>query len=373
MESKVVLISQCIILTYLENRYNDILNTDSTEIINKVISTIKELNNTNLNGGDVAILENLKNLITSFKSSDSNVDNLVSSLGIILHNKQSILDAILKDINSELTDAQIISRALGIRSYLTYRIREHDITSVISKASLDINTGRLQGRTILEIATTLAQEIEKHTVIAEEEEDPAILSEIDIDDTKAISNVLSVAKEISSGDAVYRFGWKKFNKMLQGGIRRKEMGMIAALPHNYKSTLTLSLFMQAARLNKPILKDPSKKPLLIYISFEDNDTSYVTFMYNYIYYNEHSVMPNTSDVTEEEMSQYIKTNLQRNGWHIKVMRVDPSLWTYRKLTAKLLRYMASGFEIIGALIDYLAKLPTTGCLVGTGGVDYRDM
>jgi hypothetical protein len=57
-----------------------------------------------------------------------------------------------------------------------------------------------------------------------------------------------------------------------------------------------------------------------------------------------------------------------------MLRVNPSLWTYRDLLNKLLEFEASGYEIHAVITDYLAKLPTTGCdKSGAQGTDLVDM
>ena len=59
--------------------------------------------------------------------------------------------------------------------------------------------------------------------------------------------------------------------MLQGGFRRGQFSMIAALQHKYKTGFTLSILSQIAMYTKPYMKDSFKKPLLLRISFEDNN------------------------------------------------------------------------------------------------------
>ena len=71
---------------------------------------------------------------------------------------------------------------------------------------------------------------------------------------------------------------------LRGGIRRGEFVTMGALQHKYKTGSTLSMFMQIALHNQPIVtpEEAGKKPLLLRISFEDSLTNNVQFMYQYL-------------------------------------------------------------------------------------------
>ena len=132
--------------------------------------------------------------------------------------------------------------------------------------------------------------------------------------------------------------------------------MINALQHSYKSGFTQSLFMQFALHNKPIVDDANKKPLLVYISFEDDSEVFTEFMYRYLYYNENESLPDLGEVTGKDIAGYIKKRLSVNGYHIKMLRVDGNQWTYKDVFNKMLQYEAEGFEIHACLIDYVAKM-----------------
>ena len=70
-----------------------------------------------------------------------------------------------------------------------------------------------------------------------------------------------------------------------------------------------SLTMQFALHNIPILDNADKKPLILYISFEDNSDIYLGFMYRYLYIQEFGNTPDLTDITPKQMAEYIKTKL----------------------------------------------------------------
>ena len=73
------------------------------------------------------------------------------------------------------------------------------------------------------------------------------------------------------------------------------------------------------------------------------------------------------------MSDYVKDKLQINGYHIKMMRVNPSDWTYKDIQNTVLELEANGYEVHVLALDYLTMIPTTGCETGPMGHDVRDM
>ena len=75
-----------------------------------------------------------------------------------------------------------------------------------------------------------------------------------------------------------------------------------------------------------------------------------------------------------QASKYIKDKLSINGYHIKMLRIDPTNWSFTQLFSKIIEYEAAGYEIHSAFIDYLSLIPTVGCInTGPGGTDLRDL
>lgn len=156
------------------------------------------------------------------------------------------------------------------------------------------------------------------------------------------------------------------------GIARGNSVVINALQHEYKSGLVQTLAMQIPMFNKPHMIDIEKKPLILYISFEDDADVFITFMYKYLYSSEHGVNPDMAEISSEEIQAYIKEKIQINGYHIKMVRVDPSQWTYKELFNYILHLESQGYEIHACIVDYLIKMSVAGC-VGKGGTEYRDL
>ena len=162
--------------------------------------------------------------------------------------------------------------------------------------------------------------------------------------------------------------------MLQGGFSRGDTVVVGALQHKFKTGFTLTLFKQIALYNKPYMINPEKKPLLVRISFEDDITTNLKFLYKSLYENETGQKVNYEGLTSKDIAKYVEEKLSVNGYHVKLLRIDPTQYSYLQIINKMLEYEAEGYEIHLLMIDYLAMIPTTGCITtGPMGSDIRDL
>ena len=135
--------------------------------------------------------------------------------------------------------------------------------------------------------------------------------------------------------------------------------------------------MQIARHNKPIVyeEEKEKKPLLLRISFEDSLTNNMQFMYQYLkaHDGEFISAKDFEKISVSDMREYIIAKLTLNGFYIKMMRVDPSQWTYSHVINKIIELEAQGYSVHLLMLDYITLLPTTGCTAGPIGSDKKDL
>lgn len=356
--------------------------TASIEISHDLAKTILEIvtaetGNKFYSGGESETLENLKFLLKDMlnNTQDAGYDksSIMQSLSLIAKDNVSLLKTFEKSIDVELSTPSLKRTTVSLRNQLNNYHKEWLIKSAITKTSYRLTTGNTDSKSITEIGMELAMTIEAMSQ-ATKTKDEAIVDEIDLSDSGSMESVLTKAREQSTEDGRFKTGWKDLNEMLNGGFRAGEMVLSSGMQHDYKSGLMQSLFSQLPMYNKPKLIDPAKKPLMLYISLEDDADIITNFIYSYLYYAENDKKPNLAEVTNGEISSYIKERLTKNGFHIKIIRVNPSEWTYKKLFNKLLEYEAQGYEIKTLFVDYLSKLPTTGCThTGVTGSDLRDL
>ena len=365
-----------ITLLYRESLLQDESNTDNSK---DLVKTILNLNRNkkwnNLEGEESNALTNLKKLILSFAEDLGSYDKemLIESLSIILKEQPTTLEIAKNALNQEMSIAGLKNSIVALRKFCNNYYRDTNIENVILQAARDIRSNNLGDKTKQELANDLIVNLESLSMRTKGK-DEGVVAELDIADENEVSNIFKTVKDQATGDIKLKTGWKQLNIMLQGGLKRGECVVVNALQHKYKSGFTQSIFMQIAMHNVPVLTDKNKKPLLIYISLEDNAVVFTEFMYRYLYYNEFDKIPDIANVSGKDVADYIKDKLTVNGYNIKMLRVNPSEWTYKHVINKVLEYEAEGYEVHALFIDYLGKLSTEGCInTGPTGTNYRDL
>lgn len=370
--NKTTVILNCFTLVTREiTLYKDSENKEYSSDLIKTIIKVFEKESKPLLGGETDLVDNMLDLLSRVVDDTDNfdVETIIDNLNIVLKDHQVILNTAIKNISKEMSLAGLKSSIVSMRNQLNKYYREVQIRKKISKASYDLLTDKFEG-TFKEYIDTFLRDIDTLNSKVSDKT-PGLVAEIDIDD-ESMDSVLSTVKDLVSGMGKLKTGWKDINVMLQGGFTRGNMVMINALPHHYKSGIARSFFMQIARHNIPMMLDKDKKPLVVYISFEDDADVFINEMYKYLYFEEFAKVPDMDTVTVTEMKQYMTARLRVNGYHVKMLRVNPAEWTYKDLFNYILKLEALGYEIHGLVLDYLAKLPATGC-IGKGGVEYRDL
>jgi len=375
--SRIDILFKTITLLYRETLLEVNSDERSVDIAKLIISTLSTNNKNNqLIGGDSTIIEDLKSIILDMCDNPSNYDSdaLLQSLRVVLAEKPQLLATVEKTITTEMATPGLKRSIIAARRRLYSYHKECELKALISKASYGINTGNTNGMSLTDFAADLANEIEKVACVGSGEVDPGIVNEFDLDSEEDVKALFERVSGENSKDMLLKTAWGGINAMLQGGFRRGAFAMIDALQHSYKSGFTRSMLAQFMMCNTPSMKSVDKKPLMIYISLEDDSEISMEFLYKYLYNSEHGKLPNMDEVTPSEAAAYVKTKLCVTGYNVKMLRVNPSEWTYKHINNKVIEYEAAGYEVHVVLVDYLAKLPTTGCNGGgITGADIRDM
>lgn len=370
--NKLDVLLKCVLLLYREHEIIDSESDNSKDLIKTILGLFKDEKKIVL-GGEHDVFDDLKSLIVNMlNNNDIDKESLIQSLSVILRDKESILNNIEKNINTEMSQGGLKKSILSLRNHLNNFYKQTEITTLLNRSSYTLNTNRLE-EPISDFVSKLITNLEALSNVTKTK-DPGIMDEVDIEDDEGLDVILTKVKKQTSGEARYKTGWYELNVMLNGGFRAGEMVVTSALQHNYKSGLLQSLFAQLCMYNKPTLINKDKKPLNLFISLEDDSEIILNFLYRYLYYSEHYEVPDLNGISTTEMAKYIKAKLTATGFHIKILRVNPSDWTYKHLFNKILEYEANGYEIKILFIDYLSKLPTTGCdTSGPQGTAVRDL
>ncbi|WP_396190556.1 DnaB family ATPase [Flavobacterium sp.] len=304
---------------------------------------------------------------------------LISQISILLENDQKLLDVLKDSISQDHDDSTNKRITTNLVKNLNNYYKEHLAYEIFSRASYDMKFNRGKIGNFSDYLSKTLSELEPLTNMLSSLKDPAVVGELDFENLDSVEHVFNEVKNLNSNTGVYHFGWQAGNRMCQGGVRRGETVGVGALQHKYKTGFTLSGFCQFATRNSPIMTateiEQGKKPLLLRISFEDNLTNNLQFMYQYLKANEGTPVnaKDFADLSTTELTQYITKRLTATGFKIKMMRVDPSQWTYSTLLNKIIELEAEGYSVHLLMVDYLFMMPTTGCTQGPTGSDKRDM
>lgn len=353
---KFEILNKIIILLHRE-RLLGLSNDQSSSSLAKTI-----INNTDdsraLKGGEQDVIDALVTLIFSFIENPEAYDTetLIDNLTIIYRDQPSYLLSIKELLTREIQEESIKKSIVSIRYQLHDFYKEQETKKILQSTIFKLNSKNNKNVSFREIMEDMINKVNAFTCESSVK-DPAVIDNLDISDGEALSNTIDELKKSENGSNVMISGWEELNEALQGGFRRGDFVIISALQHRYKSGFVQSLLVQLAMHNKPVMIDTNKKPLIMFISFEDNKTKYVEFIYNYIYYNEFKKLPNLKEINKEDIVTYIKDNLTINGYHVKLLRVNPNEWTYKNITNKVLEFEADGYEVHACVVDYLSKIP----------------
>lgn len=354
------------------------VSDDFTGLVRETVSDIKLPEFTVGMSGDVKVIESLRRTALNL-CSNPDIQNyvrttLLQDLKIDTGDDIELFDALERGISPPLTEEEIKQTCISISNNLQRYRKDKEVTEIISKAAYKIKFQRETIPDMRSFVTELATMLEPFQGGMDDVKDPAIVSDVSLDNLDQLRQVCQNIKEMSMEDGILRTGWQGINRMTRGGFRRGEQVVIGALQHNYKTGFSLSLFKQLALYNTPYMIDKKKKPLLIRISFEDDLALNIEFLYRSLKENETGEpLPDKIEISIDEMSQYVHEKMSVNGYHIRMLRVDPTQWTYRDVINFCLKMEAEGFEIHVLMLDYLKMLPTTGCTQGAMGQDVRDM
>lgn len=364
-----------LVLLYRENLLGN-NHGSSGDLVKSIIQLDRDSVRKRPIGMETNFLTELSNLAIEYINHPLNYDKttLLDTLEIIYKDRLDQFPTIERSINADLKEDAIKQSIVALRNKLTTYQKENSIKYLIGKIHRDINImAPSPTSSVTQKALDLITQLEQY-ITTTDNVDLAIIDEIDMGSKDSLSSVAKKVAENAEERGILRSGWKQLNIMTQGGFRKGEMWLINALPHNYKSGLLQSLFVQFCIHNEPVMMDPNKKPLILYISFEDNADIFTEFMFKYLYCQEFDKIPNMRTISQEEMASYIMKRLGEKGYHAKALRIDPLKWTIRDITNKIISYESEGYEVHACILDYLSKVPTTGCdHSGPGGTDLRDM
>ena len=368
--SRLTVFLKCLQLLFRDGGEN---KNSTRELITNILAIYKPMDSFAITGGEQESTEKIRDYLLEC------LDEEILNREIILQNLSDILKTSTRRDTAidmfkmvEEDDNKNIIRAL--ENELNNKIYIYRIKKTLNGYTYDFDKKFKSGMSPDDMLSKIIEEL---TVLTKniKNKDDAIVNEVDLDNVENVSKVFQVVKETNEAEGFkFKLGLRALNKITNNGYKDSEFVIWNALQHNYKSGMLASSLIGIARYNKPIMTDPSKVPLLLYVSLEDDLDILFEFLYRQMYYTDNKVKADMSNTSKEEMSKYVKDKLQETGFKVKFIRVDPSDWSYSSFFSLIEKYEKDGFELKTVILDYLSLIPTVGCVAtGAVGSDLRDL
>lgn len=382
-----LLLVTAITLLYRESQLTT-NNENSANLVRELISSIKLPELSIGLDHDREILDGLKNAALTMCANPPNHEyeqhDILQTLQVICKDNLELFNAFKDSITNELSDKSLKRTCLNLRKTLNDFFKEEKIREIINDASYMLKFQKSKIVNMKDFVAEIVARLEPYQIDSLKR-DPAIIASANTSDLESGIKVFANVKSESEGTAIMRTGWQGMNRMLDGGLRFGEEMVQAALQHNYKTGMNLAMFMDLALFNTPVLKDPNKKAALLRISCEDT----IQMNYNFIFkrlkgieaqrlgkldeMTEEMINEMISKMSPEELSAYVHSALSVNGFDCFFEQINPSMATYRTIQNLVLELEAKGYEVKVVFVDYLLKIPTTGCDGNAAGEALRNM
>jgi len=343
---------------------------ESITLIEKVIDSTKDNNHIKTFNDENEIVNKIKEILKDAITGDLIPDDkIMVSLEIILAEKQNFIKLIEKYIFKK-NPADVINI---IKNELRKELKRIDAKTALSLALSRILKPNSDVDNILENTNDRLSTIKESKGLV----DVSLVDEVDFENRDSVKKASQKAKDLVSGGVVFKTGWQCINDMTNGGFRKGEFITVSALKHNYKSSFLKSAFLQIIRHNKPTMVDISKKPLMLFISLEEETDNIMFFFYTYLKYSIDDIeitkkMRDSIDI--DEMTDYVLSHCLEMGFNIRIMRFIPELFDFSKLFNIVERYERQGYEVQGLFIDYVKKMSKNGCNKnGPSGTDLLEL
>lgn len=376
MDIRVVL-SKILTLIYRARLVNNIENDD---LIRTVLGTVKT-DSPEFSFGNTNTPKKIKDFCIELLEDKEPIakEVILPRLHLLLEKDAKLHASLKESIETDYDDASNKRIITSLIKNLHNYYRESQATDLLNKISYDLKFNRSKITNFNDYLRTTISQLEPLANAHTSLRDPAVVNEVDFASEDSVTTVFEEVKNLNNNKSIYKFGWQALNTVFQGGVRRGEFVTIGALQHKYKTGMSLSMFTQIPLHNTPIVTKEEaaagKKPLLLRISFEDNLTNNLQFMYQYLKAVEGTPVSQKDfdTISAKDMSTYILQKLTATGFHIKMIRVDPSQWTYSSVMNKVIEMEAQGYSVHVLMLDYITLIPTTGCVQGIAGADKKDL
>lgn len=207
--------------------------------------------------------------------------------------------------------------------------------------------------------------------------DTSLVESVDTDTPNAFVSIIERAHDESSEKGIISLGLQGMNRALAPdfGLKRGKMYMTPALTNRGKSFNIGHMLAAVGLYNtaKDKLRDKTKIPTVVLDSAEDALDIIIERMYRLVMVNEFGHQGDFKNEKPIEIANTIIRAFSKNGWFLKINRINPTEDNYYNLCDRVRKMEMSGHEIIVYFYDYLAMMDLKGMTGETKGDKLQDL
>lgn len=299
---------------------------------------------------------------------------VLQQIQVACREENFLYEALMTALMEKYEDVKSIVKTIqSYRNNLTKHLTDEKIMSILKDTHHRMVFKRGQIHDIVEEVSSMGARLEPLVEARTTQRHPAQMGSIDFGEAGELAKQFTDVKNTMSTEGALQMGWKGLNRALGkvGALKRGEFTIVGGLQHSFKSGFMLSLFTHAALFNRPFLRDKTRKPLLYFITFENEIPDNMLWIYKYLKENDTGEAVIDSEVNVNEAAAYVSERLRETGFEIRMDRFDPSEFTCASIKSQLDGLYADGYEIVALFIDYLAMASKAGLEAKVAGDDIR--
>lgn len=351
-------------LLYREAEH-DLKDTGSDYLIKKAVATMPVFETHDAyNDTLVGLRQLVEYYILEGPLNGIDKNDILQRVRLVAKEDKSIYESLKAGIEAPLNAEEAQKLCARLKRELNIYISKATIKEICKNAyrKLSFEEDKINWSTF---TRDMINELESHCDINQSPTHESFLGAIDLSDEYSIKEALKAGTSAISGNGIMRTGWQGLNQMLDGGFRRGEMVVVGGVQFGFKSGMLMNIPRQVALYNKPYMLDPNKKPLIMYISLENELKGNIIQLYKDLWEMKYQKPCHIEDVTDDELiecAKFIRHEITAaNGYHFVMLRHDPSKYTYQVLFDTIRQFENDGYEIHLISFDYLRKAQLTGC------------
>jgi len=283
---------------------------------------------------------------------------LLNTLSFATENEQLANEAIL--VLNSIYDRKIpLKQAEKIDSKISTLLK-YSVAS--DEASEIINTlNEISGDTSLDIAKDL-DKVQKlmnqmqTKLIKYDESINNANNAVSLGDSSFISRMSKVIEREKNPSSTVRTGIQKFNEILGGGFKAGRVYCVMAPMKNWKSGLLFTSCFWAKKYNNLKAKDPTKQPVILYITLENSIDESIVRMMGYCEGNDYHMAEHTTAENMKILSAHgLYAEDPTEATIDMVYRPNKSI-TVKDIGMLMDEYEKMGKEVVYLAVDYIKRI-----------------